>query len=120
MKSYSIARALTATLLLVGGIANLADGQTLRIVNYNVDADTGGSTGQMGGTDGGPGLASVLEAIGQEHLSNGNVQPIDVLALEELDYNGGSTWTSFRRLHSGGGAAPSAACTPTAPIWSPG
>ena len=91
MKLPSSAFALTAALLLVGAIANLADGQTLRIVNYNVDADTGGSMGQMGGTDGGPGLASVLEAIGQEHLSNGNAQPIDVLALEELDYNGGST-----------------------------
>ena len=41
----------------------------------------------MGGVDGGPGLAAVLQAIGQEHL-NGNAQPIDVLALEELNGTG--------------------------------
>ena len=52
----------------------------------------------MGGPDAGPGLTAVLQAIGQEHLgvtpSNpvGHAQPIDVLALEELNYttSGGS------------------------------
>ena len=41
----------------------------------------------MGGVDGGPGLVAVLQAIGQEHLA-GNAQPIDVLALEELNGTG--------------------------------
>ena len=59
----------------------------LRVVTWNIDADTGGGVGQMGGVDGGPGLAAVLQAIGQEHL-NGNAQPIDVLALEELNGTG--------------------------------
>jgi len=61
--------------------------EDLRIVTWNIDADTGGSVGQMGGVDGGPGLVAVLQAIGQEKLA-GNAQPIDVLALEELNGTG--------------------------------
>lgn len=58
-------------------------GQTLRIVTYNIDADTGGTLGQRGGAYSGPGLTTVLQGIGAENLA-GNAQPIDVLALEEL------------------------------------
>ncbi|HZZ28864.1 MAG TPA: dockerin type I domain-containing protein [Pirellulales bacterium] len=86
MKSQHLAIALAAFLAV--GMAATGHAQTLRIVTYNLDADTGGATGHMGGTDAGPGLIPVLEAIGNEHLSNGNAQPIDVLALEELDVNG--------------------------------
>jgi hypothetical protein len=68
----------------------IASAQTLRIVTYNVDADTGGGVGQMGGPDSGPGLTTVLQAIGNESL-NGHAQPIDVLALQEL--NGTPTTT---------------------------
>src|SRR3954447_1616497 len=57
--------------------------QTLRVVAYNIDADTGGASGQMGGPTSGPGLITVLQGIGDAHLA-GNAQPIDVLALEEL------------------------------------
>jgi hypothetical protein len=57
--------------------------QTLRVVTYNIDADTGGATGQKGGPTAGPGLATVLQAIGAESLA-GHAQPIDVLALQEL------------------------------------
>ncbi|HEX4414320.1 MAG TPA: hypothetical protein VH107_11875, partial [Lacipirellulaceae bacterium] len=53
------------------------DGQTLRVVNYNIDQDTGSSG--VPGSD----MTTVLQAIGNEHLA-GNAQPIDVLALEEL------------------------------------
>ena len=60
--------------LATGSFALSAD---LRIVTYNIDADTGGGVGQMGGPDGGPGLSAVLEAIGAAKLS-GNTQPIDV------------------------------------------
>jgi hypothetical protein len=60
------------------------------VVTYNVDADTGGATGQKGGPTSGPGLITVLQAIGNEHLA-GNSQPIDVLALQEL--NGTPTTT---------------------------
>ncbi len=45
-------------------------------MTYNIDADTGSN-------DSGPGLTTVLQAIGNEHL-DGNAQPIDVLALQEL------------------------------------
>ncbi len=60
-----------------------ASAQTLRIVTYNIDADTGGAVGQKGGPDAGPSLSTVLQAIGAEGLA-GNAQPIDVLALQEL------------------------------------
>jgi hypothetical protein len=68
----------------------IASAQTLRVATYNIDADTGGAVGHMGGPDAGPGLATVLQAIGNEPL-NGHAQPIDVLALEEL--NGTPTTT---------------------------
>jgi hypothetical protein len=66
-----------------------ARAQTLRIAAYNIDADTppsGGCSSPVGSgcPDGGPGLTDVLQAIGNEHLA-GNAQPLDVLALEELD-----------------------------------
>ena len=57
-------------------VASVEAVETLRIVTYNIKADTGSSTS-------GPGLTTVLQAIGSEHL-NGNAQPIDVLALQEL------------------------------------
>ncbi len=66
---------------------SLASADTLRIVTWNIDADTGGAVGAMGGVNGGPGLIAVLQAIGQENLA-GNAQPIDVLALEELNGTG--------------------------------
>ncbi|HVU87780.1 MAG TPA: dockerin type I domain-containing protein [Pirellulales bacterium] len=64
-------------------LAPRVDAQTLRVVTYNIDADTGGAAGQRGGPTAGPGLTTVLQAIGAENLA-GNAQPIDVLALEEL------------------------------------
>jgi hypothetical protein len=66
------------------GLAAAAEAGTLRIVTYNIQADTGGQNGQLGGPTAGPGLTTVLQAIGSEHLA-GNTQPIDLLALEELN-----------------------------------
>ena len=60
-------------------VASVASAETLRIVTYNIKADTGSP-----GSDSGPGLTTVLQAIGSEHLNGGNAQPIDVLALQEL------------------------------------
>ena len=54
------------------------------MVTYNIDSDTNGSGGV--GTPG-SGLATVLQAIGQESL-NGNARPINVLALQELSWTG--------------------------------
>jgi len=95
MKSHLLTLSLLAFSFFCASAAVTAQGQTLRIATYNLDADTGGQTGQMGGTDAGPGLIPVLEAIGQEHLgpngsNTGHAQPLDVLALEELDSNGSS------------------------------
>src|SRR5437867_11821680 len=62
--------------------------QILRVVTYNIKADTS-SPGSHAGT----GLDVVLEAIGNEHLA-GHTQPIDVLALQEL-YQTPSTTLSY-------------------------
>ena len=72
--------------LSVGILANgtLVFAQSLRVVAYNVDADTNGAHGSMGGDIAGPGLTTVLQAIGNATLA-GNSRPIDVLALEELN-----------------------------------
>jgi hypothetical protein len=75
-------RLLLSVLALLVGPA-MAWSETLRVVTYNVQADTGGANGAIGGPTAGPGLTTVLQAIGNEHL-NGNAQPIDVLALQEL------------------------------------
>ncbi len=57
-----------------------AHAQHLRIVNYNIEADTDGNTAPNSG------LSTVLEAIGTQSV-NGIVQPIDILALEETTSN---------------------------------
>src|SRR4051794_37013691 len=87
------ALAVTLSTVLVSWSSAGASGQVLRVITYNIDADTGGSVGQLGGPDSGPGLDVVLEAIGKEHLA-GNAQPIDVLALQEL-YATPSTTLNF-------------------------
>jgi hypothetical protein len=75
----STARCIGTCLLAWMLFASTAPAQILRVVTYNIDADTNGTTGQNSG----PGLDIVLEAIGNEHLA-GHAQPIDVLALQEL------------------------------------
>ncbi len=57
----------------------------LRVVCYNVNADTNGSGGV--GTFG-TGMSSVLQGIGSATLGDGIAQPIDVPALEELSWVG--------------------------------
>jgi hypothetical protein len=86
---------LTAACVLAGLLfASTAPAQILRVVTYNIDADTGGADGALGGVYAGPGLTTVLKAIGSEHL-NGNAQPIDVLALQELNYSRTTTTLDF-------------------------
>ncbi len=67
--------------------AAAASAADLRIMTYNIDADTGGSVGQIGGSDAGPGLTAVLESLGAIKLGDGISQPVDVFAFEELNYN---------------------------------
>jgi PKD repeat protein len=69
-----------------------AQTRTLRIVTYNIEADTGGyATNRPGlinpwsggtATNGG-----VLEGIGEEVLGSDGAQPIDILALQETTSN---------------------------------
>lgn len=71
-----------------------ANPQTLRVVTYNINADTGGADGKYGGVYSGPGLTTVLQAIGNAKLAN-HAQPIDVLALQELNYSRRTTTLGF-------------------------
>jgi hypothetical protein len=73
-------RAVVGTLLIEFCGVAIAEAGTLRIVTYNVRADTGSPNS-------GPGLTSVLQGIGNAILPDNNAQPIDVLALQELNYN---------------------------------
>ena len=55
---------------------------TLRIVSYNIDDADQGNDNNITATY--AGLPAVLQAIGQHHIGT-NVQPIDVLGVEELN-----------------------------------
>jgi hypothetical protein len=71
------------SLLAIGcalGVSSTASAQSLRIVNYNIEADTNGNTLPNAG------LYDVLKGIGQQSL-NGIVQPLDILALQETTSN---------------------------------
>jgi autotransporter-associated beta strand protein len=92
-KAFLSTGAATLLLSILVSSAAPALANDLRVVTYNIDADTGGTIGQKGGPDGGPGLTAVLEAIGAIHLGDGVAQPIDVLALEEM--NSPSTTAAF-------------------------
>ena len=91
---FRSARWVGASLIFVSILASAIDAQTLRVVTYNIDADTGGADGQAGGVYSGPGLTTVLQALGNAKLA-GHAQPIDVLALEELNYSQTSTTLGF-------------------------
>jgi len=94
-----------AALCVACGFATLASAQnlTLRIVCYNIEDDITNSTFHINPTTPLPGLifpyaggsstngsvtnGGVLEGIGEEILSDGVAQPIDILALEETSSN---------------------------------
>ncbi len=61
-------------------IASTASAQTFRVVTYNIQADFSGTTTPQ------PGLYEVLEGIGQQKIQ-GNVQPADIVALQETASN---------------------------------
>ncbi len=82
----SAGRSAIAAIAIYTLCAAVASAGTLRIVTYNIDADTNGSGG-VGTPADNQSLATVLQAIGNESLA-GNSQPIDVLALEELSWVG--------------------------------
>jgi endonuclease/exonuclease/phosphatase family metal-dependent hydrolase len=66
--------------------------RTLRIVTYNIEADTGGFStarpGLVAPYNGGNVLSGgVLEGIGEEIVGSDSAQPIDILALQETTSN---------------------------------
>jgi hypothetical protein len=58
----------------------IVDAGTLRVVTYNIEADTGGYTTAR------PGFTTVIVGIGDE-IVNGIAQPVDVLTLQETTSN---------------------------------
>ena len=72
--------------------AAAAQTRTLRVVTYNIEADTGGYTVARPGLiipSGGGTVqqGGVLEGIGEEIVGNDPAQPLDILALEETTTN---------------------------------
>ena len=71
------------TALVLGGLTAVASAQTtqnIRIATYNIEDDIDGATVPL------PGLPQVLEGIGEQNVL-GNVQPLDILALQETTSN---------------------------------
>jgi len=69
-----------------------AQTRTLRVVTYNIEADTGGYTTARPGLiipSGGGTVqqGGVLEGIGEEIVGNDPAQPLDILAVEETTTN---------------------------------
>ena len=73
-------RAVVGTVLIEFCGVVIAEAGMLRIATYNVRADTGNPNS-------GPGLTAVLQGLGNAILPDNNAQPIDVLALQELNYD---------------------------------
>ena len=71
----------------------LAQTRTLRIVTYNLQADTGGATTPLPGLLAPPSdtnnvqAGGVLAGIGEEIVGNDPAQPLDILALQETTSN---------------------------------
>ncbi len=84
--------------MLMTSTATAASAADLRIVTYNINADTKTGTGQIGDPDGGAGLPAVIEALGAIHLGDGVAQPVDIFALEELHYDSPSVLTTLQYL----------------------
>jgi hypothetical protein len=89
-------RTLAIAAAALSSAAAMSQAASLRVVTYNIDDDTGGTSGtdaRVNYND----LGIILQAIGATHLS-GNSQPIDVLALQELHYNNPSISTSLQSI----------------------
>ena len=80
---------LGAALCVACGFITLASAQnlTLRIVTYNIEADTPGPLPNNGlvnpGTGGANTSGGTLEGIGEQVLSDGVARPLDIVGLEE-------------------------------------
>jgi endonuclease/exonuclease/phosphatase family metal-dependent hydrolase len=67
-------------------IAAAQSTENLRVVTYNMEADIKASGDTVAQTTPRPGSYQVLEGIGEENVA-GNVQPLDILALQETTSN---------------------------------
>jgi endonuclease/exonuclease/phosphatase family metal-dependent hydrolase len=75
--SFAIAALVLSVLT---AVATAQTTQNVRIASYNIEDDINGATVPL------PGLPQVLEGIGEENVL-GNVQPLDILALQETTSN---------------------------------
>ena len=87
-----LARCIAFSLACGLAVVSSAQTRTLRIVTYNIQADTGGYTTARPGliTPSGGGTVQqggVLEGIGEENVGSDTAQPIDILALQETTSN---------------------------------
>ena len=64
----------------LAGVCTAPAAQTIRVAEYNIEADVNGNTTPNSGLD------TVLEAIGENYV-NGAAHPLDILALEETTSN---------------------------------
>ncbi len=90
---------------------SLASAAALRIVTYNIDADTNGSGG-VGTIGNNTSMTTVLQAIGESSLA-GNIQPPDVVALEELSWVGSGASPTLQVIVNDLDSPSRAATTPT-------
>ena len=75
-RGWKIFCRLMACALAVGWVHAASAAQTVRVVEYNIEADIDGYTAPR------TGLYEVLEATGENYV-NGVAHPLDLLALEE-------------------------------------
>jgi hypothetical protein len=89
---FIVVRLLEISVALFGILSASGQTWTLRIVTYNIEADTGGFSAARPGLiapyNGGSVLSGgVLEGIGEEIVGSDAAQPIDILALQETTSN---------------------------------
>jgi PKD repeat protein len=103
MKSITI-RILPACLAFFVGWSASAQTRTLRIVTYNIEADTDGDTAPLPGliapSGGSVTSGGVLEGIGEEIVGSDAAQPLDILALEETTSNAATVTPIVTGLNS--------------------
>jgi len=91
--NFLVSRAAFIGAVLFGAVcASLADTRTIRVVTYNIEADTGGVSTPRPGliVPSGGGTVQqggVLEGIGEQILADDPAQPLDILALQETTSN---------------------------------
>ncbi len=91
-------------------VANAATQQTVRVATYNIEADVNGNIAPNYG------LNQVLEGIGEESVQ-GNVQPLDILALQETTDNVDTVQPIVDSLNSYYGAGTYAMCPLQAAVY---